>query len=242
MRRSQSADARGRGLRAGARLQAPAGALLRRRGHAAGRRPTRPRSTTSSAGLAREIDQRSRRGEARPPRALDRASFPARPDCSSTRDAAAEQDRPRARAARARRHRCASRHGSTRSRSTAADLAPAARQARLALSAPVRLEYSGAPLEAARGGASPSCSRCPADGARPSSAIAGPGADGVVREAAQDASSTRRSTRRFAVTAGGEIRIVPRQAGPRASTCRRPAARSSPPRSPRRTARPGSLS
>ena len=91
-----------------------------------------------------------------------------------------------------------------------ADLAPAARQARLALSAPVRLEYSGVRWKLPRWRIAELLS-LPVDG-KTQLAIAGPGAEAwfaklrkTVEHAPIDA--------RFAVTAGGEIRIVPDKPG-----------------------------
>ena len=66
----------------------------------------------------------------------------------------------------------------------AADLAPAARQARLALSAPVRLEYSGVRWKLPRWRIAELLS-LPVDG-KTELAIAGAGSRGVVHEAAQD--------------------------------------------------------
>jgi vancomycin resistance protein YoaR len=92
----------------------------------------------------------------------------------------------------------------------AADLAPAARQARLALSAPVRLEYSGVRWKLPRWRIAELLS-LPADG-KTELTIAGPGAEAwftklrkTVEHAPVDA--------RFEVTSGGEIRILPDKPG-----------------------------
>jgi vancomycin resistance protein YoaR len=92
----------------------------------------------------------------------------------------------------------------------AADLAPVARQARLALSAPVRLEYSGVRWKLPRWRIAQLLS-LPAAG-KTDLAIAGPGAEAwftkfrkTVEHAPVDA--------RFSVTAGGEIEILPDKPG-----------------------------
>ena len=92
----------------------------------------------------------------------------------------------------------------------AADLAPAARQARLALSAPVRLEYSGVRWKLPRWRIAELLS-LPVDG-KTELAIAGSGAEAwftklrkTVEHAPVDA--------RFEVTSGGEIRILPDKPG-----------------------------
>jgi vancomycin resistance protein YoaR len=92
----------------------------------------------------------------------------------------------------------------------AGDLAPAARQARLALSAPVRLEYGGTRWKLPRWRIAELLS-LPADG-KTEVAIAGPGAEAwfdklrkTVEHAPVDAG--------FAVRAGGEIAIIPDEPG-----------------------------
>ncbi len=92
----------------------------------------------------------------------------------------------------------------------AADLAPAARQARLALSAPVRLEYSGVRWKLPRWRVAELLS-LPVAG-KTELAIAGAGAEAwftklrkTVEHAPVDA--------RFEVTSGGEIRILPDKSG-----------------------------
>ena len=92
----------------------------------------------------------------------------------------------------------------------AADLAPAARQARLALSAPVRLEYEGTRWRLPRWRIAELLS-LPAEG-KTQVAIAGPGAEAwfdklrkTVEHAPVDAG--------FAVRAGGEIEITPDKPG-----------------------------
>jgi vancomycin resistance protein YoaR len=92
----------------------------------------------------------------------------------------------------------------------AADLAPAARQARLALSAPVRLEYEGTRWRIPRWRIAELLS-LPAEG-KTELAIAGPGAEAWftrLRESVERAPVDAR----FEVDAGGEIQILPDKPG-----------------------------
>jgi len=92
----------------------------------------------------------------------------------------------------------------------AADLAPAARQARLALSAPVRLEYSGVRWKLPRWRIAELLS-LPVGG-KTELAIAGPGAEAwftKLRKTVEHASVDAQ----FSVNADGEIRIIPDKPG-----------------------------
>ena len=220
---------RGRGLRARARLPPAAGALLRRRGDAAG--PglrSRPRLQARRVWRA-SIDQQPRRGEARAPRASRSSSCPGQPGLQLDRKAAEAGSSARSPGSSAAApSRSPSR--STRSRST-----PPISRRRPARpgSRSRRPSGSSTPARAGscRAGASPSSSPCRPT-ARPSWRSPAREPRRGSRSCARP-SSTPRSTRPSRSAPAARSRSS-RTSPASASTCPRPRRRSSPPPSRRR--------